>query len=99
MTGLEPIALPIVIKAVDFLFDQATKILDKQRTSSDAANKETDNQSSVSNKNDILKAITSINEAEIKHCLNQIEKYKHNVYLIENEIADWAGALNENTFY
>ena len=86
MNNLDPLAFSIVTKAVDFLFDQAAKVLQSQRD--DRKSIEPSNeQKTISDKNQILEAITGVNNEEIRHCLKQIETYTSNVHLLEDQIA------------
>ena len=94
MTNIDPLSLSIIAKAVDFLFDQAAKIMQVHRESRNATIKKKDEQNNVSNKNSILESITNeINTVEIQHCLDQIHSYTKNVHLIERQIANYGGEV------
>jgi len=97
MTNFDPLSVSIIVKAVDFLFDQASKILQERRnTSRGAVSKENNPKSDIptTEKSFILNSITSdINTREIQHCLKLIDMYTKNVHAYEIQIAIKGGEV------
>jgi hypothetical protein len=99
MTGLDPIAMSVVVKAVDFLFDQAAEIVQELRRKSSkevkTGNVNTAGSGSDSAKADVLNALktvsSEINAKEIEHSLDQIQIYLNNVHAFETQIAYHGG--------
>lgn len=95
MTNFDPLAMSIIAKAVDFLFNEASKILQQSRSiDKDPAKKGKNPKSDIPTveKNSILNSITpDFNAKELKHCLNLIDKYTKNVHAFENQIAIYGG--------
>jgi adenine specific DNA methylase Mod len=92
MTNMDPLAFSVVAKAVDFLFDQAARILHGQREARKQTEQPND-QDRISDKNRIKDAISNVNKQELEHCLDQVETYAKNVRLFEKQIAIRVGEL------
>ena len=93
MSSLDPIAIAIIGKAVDFLFTQASKTLDKSREDKEVeTEKQPDNDQ---RKEEILKSlIGKINAQEVEHCMKQIEQQTINKHKLEMEIATFGTEIN-----
>lgn len=103
MTGLEPIAVVALTKAVDFLFDQASKLMDERRTARKARGDEEDTPVppvglsttkkeeilSLQPKNVYLKDIPK----EVEHYLDMIHQYRDNKRRLDATIAAYNGFL------
>lgn len=90
MTDLDHLSMSIIVKAVDFLFDQAAKILQESKHKRDKSSVEivSSNDGSNFDKSDIVKSVSNrLSIKEVQHCLNQIELYMNNVHRIETQIA------------
>ena len=89
--------MSIIIKAVDFLFDQAAKVIQEFKGNPSAPIKNAAELStgySISEKNEMVKAIAKeIDIKEIQHCLDQIELYTKNVHVFERRIAYYGGEV------
>lgn len=104
MTSFEPLGLTVLIKAVDFLFDEAGKLLQElrqQRKSQlDSTKSPQDKMESrgATRKDEILSRhpnLLSLDETtkEINHCLSQIHQYSQNKRTLETQIALHGGLV------
>lgn len=101
MTGLDSIAVVALIKAVDFLFEQAGKLMDERREARIKRGESDDTPHiqagtgattkeevlSWQPKNIYLKDIPQ----EVKHCLEMIEQYRKNKRYTDATIAQFGG--------
>ena len=87
MSSLDPLAISIIGKAIDFLFDQASKTIDKKRKKQDAEIKQKINKDK---KEEILQSLIGrIDTQEVDHCLKQIESQTGNKQKLEIQIATY----------
>jgi AAA-like domain len=100
MTGLEPIAAAALTKAVDFLFDQAGKLMEERRELRKQRGDDDDTPSlpnaTVTTKEEVqswqVKTIhlKDIPE-EVKHCRDMIHLYRRNKRAVEDQIGHFGG--------
>ncbi len=103
MTGLEPIAVVALTKAVDFLFDEAGKLMEERRAARKARGDAEDTPAppagavtttkeevlSLQPKTVYLKDIPK----EVQHCLDMIHQYRDNKRRLDATIAAYNGFL------
>lgn len=97
----DPIAVPVLMKALDFLFGEAAKILQERRErrrSKDASVMQSIPQGAIVSKEEAL--AVSIDdtrwsnvEKEVEHLLSLLEIYKANYYLAKEQYAKFGGAM------
>jgi hypothetical protein len=99
MTGLEPVAVAALTKGVDFLFDQAGRILEERREARKMRGDQVDAPTSTTNhmsttkeevrawqpKTVYLKDIPQ----EINHCLDMIHQHRTNKRYTEDSISQY----------
>ena len=97
MTNLDPLSMSIIVKAVDFLFDQAAKVIQELKEDRSASIKDASESSTrdlISDKSEMVKAVSmEIDTKEIQHCLDQIDLYTKNVHVFEKRIAFFGGEV------
>jgi hypothetical protein len=92
MSTLDPIAISIIGKAIDFLFAQASKTLDKSRAKKEV---EAEQQTNKKQKEEILQSlIGEINAQEVEHCMAQIERYTRNKQKLEIQVATYGTEID-----
>jgi hypothetical protein len=92
MTNLDPIAVSIIMKAVDFLFNQASAVIQNMNRPMDSrtvpADRPPPSSGTISTEqHEIIQSISEINVKEVQHCLDQIKLYTGNVQFFEKRIA------------
>jgi hypothetical protein len=103
MTGLEPIAVVALTKAVDFLFDEAGKLMEERRAARKERGDEEDTpavpaDTPITKKEEILSLqpktvyLKDIPQ-EVKHCLDMIHQYRDNRRRLNATIAAYNGFL------
>jgi len=105
---VDPTAIPFLLKAVDFLFGEGSKILEERRERRKSQLKETDHiersgQTKHSNETILTKDlalkqpvdefILKHYEERVKHLLSLLEIYTHNYQLAKSQEAKWGSAL------
>lgn len=102
MSGAEILAESILRKAIDFLFDQASKIMEERRMTRQRKEEKIDPRTNVTENSPTKRDILSRNpknlylndySQEIRHCMDMIERYRHNKRQIEETIAHY-GSLS-----
>ncbi len=104
MTGLEPIAVAALTKAVDFLFDEASKLMEERRQARKARGEAEDvpipevDDAAVTQKEDILalqpKSVYLKDiPMEVKHHLDMIHQYRDNKRRLDATVAAYNGFL------
>jgi hypothetical protein len=104
MTGLEPLGLAVLAKAVDFLFDEAKKIFNERRETrssrGDYSNRAeaTTETNKTTKKEEILTLHPNLlllqdSSGEIEHCLAQIQQYRQNKRILERQVALYGGFI------
>lgn len=107
MTGIEPITLGAISKAVDFLFDQAGKLLEERRENRKRMNEDDDTKEDTNNtsytKKEEVKSWTPKNvylkdlPQEIDSLLSLIHRYRGNKRDLEMRIANDGGFYRSPT--
>jgi len=101
MTALDPITITALSKAVDFLFDQATKLMEERRESRKKRGdvneqEELEHAKQLTPKTEVaswqpksvyLKDIPR----EVKHCIEMIEQYRKNKRFTEESVSHYGG--------
>lgn len=100
MTGLEPVAGAVLTKAIDFLFDQAGKLMEERRENRKKAGEPEDTPQPPAGARPATKdemaskpkpvVLKDVNQ-ELEHCLTMIEMYRRNKRNIEVAIAAYGG--------
>lgn len=106
---IDPTQLPILLKAIDFIFDEGHKILEERRErrkDGDSAAigepqepiKEITPVPIQENKQDLLSSkideiLWQNHELEIKHLVKLLETYSRNYHLASEQYAKWGSAL------
>ena len=106
---IDPIQLPILMKAIDFVFDEGRKILEerRERRKQDSAPtveeqvKETtiiEPEKGNEIKQDLLASkiddiLWKNHELEVQHLVRLVETYSRNYYLSKEQYAKWGSAL------
>ena len=104
---LEPISIPILMKAVEFLFDEASKILQerRERRKKELGSKQLEDkfdnrttENTIATKDAALGTpIDSILwgslEAEVKHLVSLLDVYTKNYYLAKEQYAKFGSAM------
>ncbi|MBV7326707.1 hypothetical protein KFU94_00315 [Chloroflexi bacterium TSY] len=105
----ETIAIPALLKAVDFIFDEAGKILEERRErrktnahqeaqSIDQLNSSIDSEDTIYSKNlalqhSISESIWNDTQSDLQHLMKMLEIHKKNYYLAKEQYAKWGSAL------
>lgn len=91
MTNLDPVAVSIIMKAVDFLFTQASTVIQNMNRSKDSrvtpAEPPPPSGINSAEQYEIVQSISNINVKEVQHCLDQIKLYSGNVQFFEKRVA------------
>jgi hypothetical protein len=106
---IDPIQLPILMKAIDFVFDEGRKILEERRErrkqESSAKGEEPAIETTVIEinkeneiKQDLLASkideiLWKNHEMEVQHLVRLLETYSRNYYLSKEQYAKWGSAL------
>jgi len=106
---IDPIQLPILMKAIDFVFDEGRKILEERRerrkqdsspTGEEQVKETTIIESEKGNeiKQDLLASkiddiLWKNHELEVQHLVRLVETYSRNYYLSKEQYAKWGSAL------
>jgi hypothetical protein len=98
MTNFDPIAVAALTKAVDFLFDQAGKLMEERRESRKKRGEDDDTapKTKITTKEEVLSwqpkniYLKDIPQ-EVKHCLTMIETYRTNKRYTDATIAQFGG--------
>ena len=105
MTGIDPISLAVLTKAIDFLFDEAGKIYHEHRMSKKQANPTRESAPETSHSEGAItlkEELTNLNlnplalqdsAQEIEHCMTLIHQYRHNRRLVETQVAMHGGFI------
>jgi hypothetical protein len=102
MSGLEPMAIIVLTKAIDFLFGEAGKLMEERRSArqkrGDEIKAEHNNISSqvIVNKETLKGSQPKLLELreipkEVEHSINQIRQYGINKRLLEEQAAKYGG--------
>ena len=101
MSAFDPIAVAALTKAVDFLFDQAGKLMEERRESRKKRGEEDDtpviqSDTKITTKDEVLswqpKQIRLKDTPdEVKHCLTMIEQYRKNKRYTDATISQFGG--------
>jgi hypothetical protein len=101
MTGLEPIAAVALTKAVDFLFDEASKLMEERRaarkTRGDADDTPPVQDNAGATKKEEVLAIQPKTvylkdiPKEVEHCIKMIHQYRNNKRSLDDTIAAYGG--------
>jgi hypothetical protein len=106
---IDPTQLPILMKAIDFVFDEGRKILEERRErrkqESSAKGEEPAKETAVIEiekeneiKQDLLASkideiLWKNHEMEVQHLVRLLETYSRNYYLSKEQYAKWGSAL------
>lgn len=105
---IESIQIPLLLKAIDFVFDEGRKILLERRerrlaenTAPKAEEKEIiplEPEKADEIKKDLVASkidelLWQSNEAEVKHLVNLLETYSRNYQIAKEQYAKWGSAL------
>ena len=105
---IEAIQIPILLKAIDFLFDEGRKILEERRerrkaeeAPSASAEPEPAKSTPPVEETDKQELLTSKvdelswrdNEAEVQHLVRLLEIYSRNYHVAKEQYAKWGSAL------
>jgi hypothetical protein len=99
MSGLEPIYVPALSKALDFLFNQAGKLMEERRNAKKARGEEVASptaQVSATTREEVnswqpKKVYLSDFPEEVEHCLVQIEQFRLTKRLLEDKVSIHGG--------
>lgn len=105
---IDPIQIPLLLKAIDFVFDEGRKILEERRERRKMQNSETPEpaaeitpaqvQERDEIKQDLLTSkideiLWQNHELEVKHLVKLLETYSRNYHLASEQYAKWGSAL------
>ena len=106
---IDPTQLPILMKAIDFVFDEGRKILEERRErrkqESSAKGEEPATETTIIEidkeneiKQDLLASkideiLWKNHEMEVQHLVRLLETYSRNYYLSKEQYAKWGSAL------
>ncbi|HEU4745897.1 MAG TPA: hypothetical protein VFS61_11715 [Anaerolineales bacterium] len=103
---LDPIHIPVLLKAIDFIFDEGRKILEERRerrktseaNTASPAPEPADIQETNQIKQELLTSkIDEIrwkdHELEVQHLVRLLETYSRNYHLASEQFAKWGSAL------
>lgn len=103
---IDPTQLPILLKAIDFVFDEGRKILEERRERrKNGENQDpvkettpTEIQQTTETKQDLLASkideiLWQNHELEVKHLVKLLETYSRNYHIASEQYAKWGSAL------
>lgn len=106
---IDPITAPILLKTLDWLFGEGSKILQERRKASQETGKEISGTATppavpanagdaiqskeVALRTPIVEAVWLDSEENIKHLLSLLEIHTRNYYLAKEQYAKWGSAL------
>ncbi len=103
MASLEPIGLAVLTKAVDFLFNEASKFMQERRErrsleQNRISSKEADKTTGFTKREELLswepnELFLQDTYLEIEHCLDQIQQYRKNRRMLEKQVAMYGGVV------
>lgn len=100
MTGLEPIGIMILTRAVDFLFDETGKLLERRRASKEMSADDraqgVESEIVVTQKENVhqwqpVDPLLRDVQQEMEHHLDQLHRYRKNRRILEIQIAQHGG--------
>ena len=103
---LEPLAIPLLLKSVDFLYAEYSKLLTERRKRREGAQEETKTESkrkpapekTIQNREEALKnpidtLLWQEKEEDIRHLVDLLEIHYGNYRLLSKQYAQWTAAL------
>lgn len=104
---IDPTQLPILMKAIDFVFEEGRKILEERRERRRKQNElpkseekaaPLSTEKAVAIKQNLLRSkidelLWQNNEQEVQHLVRLLETYSRNYYLAREQYAKWGDAL------